>query len=153
MAGCVAAVAAIWIGAAYGLWFLPFAVSAVVGYAACAAGTGSGIAVLTAIGLALAGWALAFADLLVRGWPIGATARIVAALAGLPPEAAVAIAAVFLIAALQAAAGTWLGLALRRLPPPRRRTDAMGPPGDNAAETALEVIAERPLHEPGRTAP
>ena len=46
------------------------------------------------------------------GPPVGATARVVAALAGLPPHAAVAIAVTLLVAVLQALAGLWLGWSL-----------------------------------------
>jgi hypothetical protein len=50
--------------------------------------------------------------LALRGLPAGATARAIAALARIPPYAAVTIAATLLRAALQALAGAWLARAL-----------------------------------------
>jgi hypothetical protein len=44
--------------------------------------------------------------------PTGATARAIAALAGLPPYAAVAVAVTLLLAALQVLAGAWLARAV-----------------------------------------
>ena len=52
---------------------------------------------------------------MLRGWPVGATARVLAALAGLPPHAVIGVAATLLIAAILAAAGLWLGWALTGL--------------------------------------
>ena len=62
--------------------------------------------------MAAAGWAVPLAWLAGQGRPVGATARVVAALAGLPPHAAVAIAVTLLVAVLQALAGLWLGWSL-----------------------------------------
>jgi hypothetical protein len=46
-----------------------------------------------------------------RGAAVGATARTVAALAGLPPSAVVTVVATLLVALLQATVGGWLGRA------------------------------------------
>ena len=51
-------------------------------------------------------WALA-----LDGLPAGATARTIAALAGLPPYAGVTVAVIVLLAALQVLVGAWLARA------------------------------------------
>jgi acyl-homoserine lactone acylase PvdQ len=58
---------------------------------------------------AVAGWALALWIMALSSLPVGATARAIAALAGLPPYAAVTVAVTLLVAALQALTGAWLG--------------------------------------------
>lgn len=97
-----------------GAWFVPFVV-----------GVGAGVAalrwrrmVLLAMAAAIAGWAIPLWVLALRGLPAGATARVIASLAGLPPYAAVTVVVTLLLAALQALAGAWLARAL--LPRPRR---------------------------------
>ena len=115
--GCLAAVAVIAAAAAIGWWFMPFL-----------AGLGGGIAshlgrwrlrtaLLATIVVAALGWAV---PLGWQAWQVGAvraTARVVAALAGLPAHSSVGIAATLLVAVLQALAGLWLGRALfPRLP-------------------------------------
>jgi hypothetical protein len=94
--------------AAAGLWFVPFV-----------AGVGAGLlsrrrpGVVPAATLgAVAGWALPLWILALRGLPAGATARAIAALAGIPPYAAVAVLVTLLLAAFQALAGAWLARAL-----------------------------------------
>ena len=47
----------------------------------------------------------------LAGLPAGATARAIAALAGIPPYAAVAIVVTLLLAALQTLVGAWLARA------------------------------------------
>ena len=100
--------------AAAGVWFVPF----IVGVAAGVASLHWRRMVLLAVAASLAGWAIPIWILALRGLPSGATARGIAALAGLPPYAAVTIAATLLLAALQALAGAWL---TRALVPPSRR--------------------------------
>jgi hypothetical protein len=108
-AGLAAVVIAV--GSVAGLWFLPFA-----------AGMAAGLAPrrwrlravpLLAAGVAAAGWAIPLAWRAASGEPVGATARTVAALAGLPPSASLIVGVTLLVAALQAMAGTWLARALR----------------------------------------
>jgi hypothetical protein len=62
-------------------------------------------------------WLIVVWGLALDGQPAGATARPVAALAGLPPHAWVAVLAVALLAALQVLAGAWLARAVT----PRRQ--------------------------------
>jgi hypothetical protein len=91
-----------------GAWFVPFI-----------AGVGAGVAslrwrrmVLLAAAAAVVGWAIPLWVLALRGLPVGATARTIASLAGLPPYAPVTVVVTLLLAALQALAGAWLARAL-----------------------------------------
>jgi hypothetical protein len=61
---------------------------------------------------AAGGWLTVLWLLALDGQPVGATARTVAALAGLPAHAWLAVAAVALLAGLQALAGAWLARAV-----------------------------------------
>ena len=79
---------------------------------------------------AVAGWALSLWIMALGGQPVGATARAVAGLAGLPPYAAVTVTVTLLLAALQALAGGWLGRAVR--------------PAAAPADDRLRVRAGRP---------
>jgi hypothetical protein len=90
-----------------GPWYMPFAL-----------GVAAGVwprpraAVLFVTACAVAGWALALWRMALDGLPVGATARSIAALAGLPPYAAVAVAVTLLLAALQVPVGAWLARAV-----------------------------------------
>jgi hypothetical protein len=109
-----------WTSAELGLWFVPFVLAA----ALVAFRPRSRAFVLVSVAGAVAGWALALWLMALNSLPVGATARTIAALAGLPPYAAVAVAVTLLLAALQALAGTWLARAVFprqvALPFPRR---------------------------------
>jgi hypothetical protein len=110
--GSLAAAGVIALGAAAGWWFLPF-VAGLAGGAAARYGRWRLRVALPAVALVAAlGWALPLGWQAARGAPVRATARVVAALAGLPPHAFVAIAATLLVAVLQALAGLWLTWAL-----------------------------------------
>ena len=91
-----------------GAWFVPFI-----------AGVGAGVAslrwrrmVLLAAAASVAGWAIPLWVQALGGLPVGATARAIAGLGGLPPYAGVTIVLTLLLAALQALAGAWLARAL-----------------------------------------
>jgi hypothetical protein len=103
-----------------GLWFAPFVLAAgLVTFRPRSRGV-----VPVIVAGAVGGWAIALWLMALDSLPVGATARSIAALAGLPPYAAVAIAVTLLLAALQALAGIWLARAVFprqvRLPFPRR---------------------------------
>jgi hypothetical protein len=66
---------------------------------------------LAATAGAVLGWALPLWTMALSGLPAGATARAIAALAGLPPYASVTVAVTLLLAALQVLAGAWLARA------------------------------------------
>jgi hypothetical protein len=95
-------------GAYLGLWFVPF----VLGVATGVFAPRSRGAVLNVTAGAVAGWAIALWIMALNSLPVGATARSIAALAGLPPYAAVAVTVTLLLAALQALAGSWLARAV-----------------------------------------
>ena len=109
---CGPAAALLGLGAWFGLWWLPF----IAGIAAGLSGWRSRYALSWAVLAVIAGWGVVLWIPALLGAPAGATAREVAALAGLPPHAFVAIAATLLIGALQSLAALWLTRALR----PRR---------------------------------
>ena len=110
--GCLAAAVLIALGAAAGWWFLPFLAGLAGGAAARYGRWRLRVALPAAALVAAAGWAIPLGWQAVHGPRSGATARVVAALAGLPPHASVAIAATLLVAVLQALAGLWLTWAL-----------------------------------------
>jgi hypothetical protein len=107
LAACALAAAILGFGAALGLWWLPFV-----------AGIATGIApwrlrsALAAVVLAvLAGWGAALWWPALSGATAGATARVIAALAGLPPHAAIGVAATLLVGVAQALVALWLACA------------------------------------------
>lgn len=128
----VFAVVAIAVGglAEAGLWWAPFVAGV---YAGLASRRWRRVVPVTVLGAAI-GWALPLWILALIGYPSGATARVIAALAGLPPYAFVTVVVTLLLAALQVLAGAWLARAVtpsRRTPPPgparaRRRGLARG---------------------------
>lgn len=114
--GGLAGVAVVAAGAALGWWFVPF----LAGVAAGVAGRFGRLRLRTALPailvIAAAGWAVPLAWAMVRGLPVQAVARTVAALAGLPAHASVVLALTLLVAMLQAAAGLWVGRVLTPRP-------------------------------------
>jgi hypothetical protein len=104
LAVLVTAAAACAVGAWLGAWWVPFL-----------AGLGAGVlrrgGVLPAVAGAIGGWLLVLWVLALNGLPAGATARAIAALAGLPPYALATILVIALLAALQVLAGAWLARA------------------------------------------
>lgn len=98
-----------------GVWFTPFLAGLAAG--ALSVRWRRGVVLPAAAG-AVVGWAMPIWVLALAGQPVGATARSIAALAGIPPYAGVALVVVLLLAALQALCGAWVSLAV--LPPGRR---------------------------------
>jgi len=94
-------------GAALGLWFLPFVAGIAAGIAPWRARRALALVVLAVA----AGWGAALWWPALFGAPAGATARVLAALAGLPPHAAVGVAATLLVGILQAVVALWLARA------------------------------------------
>ncbi|HLI38920.1 MAG TPA: hypothetical protein VKV80_16510 [Streptosporangiaceae bacterium] len=119
LAACAAGSAGVAAAAGAGLWFMPFAAGVAAGLAAPYAGWTVRSALAAAEVMGLAGWGGPLLWLGLRGEPVIATARVVAALAGLPARAAIAIAATLLVACAQAAAGLWLGHAVMLAARPR----------------------------------
>jgi hypothetical protein len=98
--------------AAYlGAWWVPFLAGVAAGILGVTGRFPRG-GVLAALAGAVLGWAVLLWALALAGLPAGATAHVIAALAGLPPYAAVAVAATLLLAALQVLVGAWLARAV-----------------------------------------
>jgi hypothetical protein len=109
----LASAAILAVGALAGLWFLPFLAGLAVGIAARFGRLRLRVTVPAVMIVAAAGWAAALAWLTWRdGLPERSVAHTIAALGGLPAHAATGIAVTLLVAAIQAAAGLWLGRAL-----------------------------------------
>jgi hypothetical protein len=108
----LAAVLVVAVAALLGLWFMPFLAGLTAGIAARAGRWRLRVSLPAVILLGVAGWGAALWWLVLHQLPEGAVAREIAALAGLPPHAPVAMAVTLLVAAIQAATGLWLGRAL-----------------------------------------
>jgi hypothetical protein len=108
LAACAVAAALLGLAAGFGWWFGPFVVGAVAGAGPWRVRPALGLAVLAV----LAGWGGALWWPALSGAPVRATARVVAALAGLPPHAAVGVAGTLLVGVAQALAAFWLTRAL-----------------------------------------
>ena len=110
---CLACAAVIALGALAGLWFLPFLAGLGAGLVARYARLRLRVTLPAVVLVAAAGWGGALAWLALRDeLPEQSVARTIAALGGLPAHAAAGIAVTLLVAAIQAAAGLWLGRAL-----------------------------------------
>ena len=111
---CVAGAAILAVGALAGLWFLPFLAGLAAGLAAHAGRLRLRVTLPAVVIVAAVGWGAALAWLTLRDrLPEPSVARTIAVLAGLPAHAAAGFAVTLLVAAIQAAAGLWLGRALR----------------------------------------
>ena len=108
LVGCAATAALLGLGAGLGWWFLPFAAGIVAGAGPWRTLPALGLVVLAVV----VGWGAALWWPALSGAPAGATARVIAALAGLPPHAAVGVAATLLIGILQAVVAFWLARAV-----------------------------------------
>jgi hypothetical protein len=112
LATALAGVGLVAAGALAGLWFLPFVVGFVTGIAARWGRWRRTACVCAVLGISALGWGAALLGLALRGLPVGATARTIAALAGLPAYAAVAVAVTLGVAMVLGLVGLWLGRAL-----------------------------------------
>jgi hypothetical protein len=108
LTACAVTAALLGLGAGLGWWFLPFAAGIAAGAGPWRAIPALGLVVLAV----LVGWGAALWWPTLSGAPAGATARVIAALAGLPPHAAVGVAAALLIGILQALVAFWLARAV-----------------------------------------
>jgi hypothetical protein len=115
----MAGAAVVAVAAEAGLWFVPFAAGLATGLVVHRAGWRAREALAAVLVMAAAGWGAPLLWQAAGGEPVGATARVIAALGGLPPHAAFGVVFVLLVACLQAAAGWWLGRALSPGDPPR----------------------------------
>jgi hypothetical protein len=108
LAVCAAVAALLGLGAAYGLWFLPFVAGIAAGAGPWRARPALGLVVLAVA----VGWGAALWWPSLSGAPVGATARVVAALAGVPPYSAVGVVGTLLVGVLQALVAFWLARAV-----------------------------------------
>ena len=108
--GALAAVI-IAVGASAGWWFVPFAAGIVIGLATRNRRLRSVLPATAAV--AAAGWAMPLAWQAAHGEPVTATARVAAALAGLPASGGLVLGVTVLVAAIQALVGLWLARAIR----------------------------------------
>jgi len=103
-----------------GWWFVPFLAGLAVGLVARGRGGRRRHPVPAVLVMTLVGWGVPlYWPALVQGQPAGATARVIAALAGLPPYAVTGVLVTLLVAVLQALVGLWLGRALTPRAPSR----------------------------------
>jgi hypothetical protein len=123
LVAAVAGTALIAGGALIGLWFTPFAVGLLAGLANRIGGWRARVMMVAVSAMAIAGWGVPLWWPTLHGQPVGATARVIAALGHLPAYAFVGVAVTLLVAVLQALAGLWLGRALT----PRPAIDVPGP--------------------------
>jgi hypothetical protein len=103
-----------------GLWFVPFLAGLAVGLLLARAGWRLRHTFSAVLVMALLGWGLPlYWPAVVAGQPAGATARVIAALAGVPPHAVFGVVFTLLVGVLQAVVGLWLGRALSPRAPSR----------------------------------
>lgn len=110
--GCLLGTVVIVAGVAGGLWFVPFIVGVAAGLANWAGRWRLRAALPAVAAMAIIGWGVPLWWPALHGQPSGATARVIAALAGLPAYAVTGIAAALLVAVAQILVGFWLGRAL-----------------------------------------
>jgi len=103
-------------GTVVGWWFMPFAVGLLAGLANRIGGWPAHAALPAVAVMAAVGWGAPLWWLILTGQPLGAVARVVAAIAGLPGYAAVGMVVAVLVAVVQAIVGYWLGRALTPRP-------------------------------------
>ena len=96
-----------------GLWFVPFLAGLAVGLLLAPRGWRLRHTLPAVLVMALLGWGVPlYWPAVVQGQPVGATARVIAALAGLPAYAFTGVLVTLLVAVLQAVVGLWLARAL-----------------------------------------
>ena len=110
-------------GAMAGWWFMAFGCGLLAGLANLYGGWRPRVLVGAVAVMAVLGWAIPLCFEALRGLPYWGTARVIAALAGLPASAALGIALALLLGLLQALVGLWLGRALT----PHRTDDYLSP--------------------------
>jgi hypothetical protein len=114
--GLLAGVLMIVAGVLAGWWFMPFAAGVLAGLANRIGRWPSRVALPAVAIVAALGWAVPLAWSVLQGQPYSGTARVIAALLGLPANPAVGIALTLIVAVLQAVVGYWLGRALTPMP-------------------------------------
>lgn len=116
LAAGLAGAGLIGLAATAGLWFVPLIVGVIGGIAARWGQWRLRVMVPAIIVISAGGWGAVLIDQAVAGLPIGATARVIAAIGGLPAFAAVGVAVTLGVAVLLGLVGLWLGRALTPWP-------------------------------------
>ena len=120
LAAVLAGALIIAVTAELGLWFVPFLAGLAVGLLTPRWGWRQRHILPAVLVMTLVGWGVPlYWPALVQGQPAGATARVIGALAGLPPYAFTGVLVTLLVAVLQAIVGLWLGRALTPRAPTR----------------------------------
>jgi hypothetical protein len=117
LVAAVVATAAVAAAAAAGLWFMPFVLGLLTGVVMRWGGWRLRVTAPATMLMATGGWALALWIAALRGVPVGATARVIAALSGLPAVAALTVAITLAVSGALGLAGLWLGRAVASRPP------------------------------------
>jgi hypothetical protein len=102
--------------AAAGIWYVPFIIGVVAGVTTRWGGWRLRVTVPAVTIMSTGGWGLALLLDALRGLPVGATARTIAMVAGLPAGAAATVTITLAVSAAQGLAGLWLGRALAPRP-------------------------------------
>ena len=116
LVAAVVATAAVAAAAAEGLWFMPFVLGVLTGVVMRWGGWRLRVSGPATVVMAAAGWGLALWIAALRGVPVGATARVIAALSGLPAVAALIVAITLAVSAALGLAGLWVGRAVAARP-------------------------------------
>jgi hypothetical protein len=118
LAGWVTLTALLAAGAAWGVWFVPYAAGLVAGFSTGCGGWRLRPSLVAVITTALVGWGvpLGWSASASGGQPAGASARAIAELTGRPASALITFAVSLLVAVIQAMAGAWLGRVLAPRP-------------------------------------
>ena len=101
--------------AAIHVWFAPFVVGVAIGALAGMWRVRARAAVLPTVVAAVGGWTIPLLWRAIEGQPVVATARVVAALAGLPPTGWLVIGVCLIVAAVQGLLGVWWARSLTGL--------------------------------------
>jgi hypothetical protein len=113
----LAGVAIIAVGAMQALWFFPVIIGVIAGISARFGQWRLRVMAPAVIVICAAGWGAGLIVPVLRGLPVGATARTIAGVAGLPAMMAVGVGITLAVSVLQGLAGLWLGRALTPYPP------------------------------------
>ena len=106
------------LGAVAGLWFVPMIIGFIGGIAARWGQWRLRVMVPAVVIISAGGWGAVLVGQAAVGLPVGATARVIAAIGGLPAFASVGVALTLGVAALLGLVGLWFGRALTPWPPP-----------------------------------
>ena len=117
-------------GAMDGIWFIPLITGVIAGVGARFGQWPLRVMAPAVVLICAAGWGAALIVPAVRGLPVGATARTIAGVAGLPALVTVGVGITLAVSVLQGLAGLWLGRALTPYAPRSFALPRSRRPGD-----------------------